>query len=65
VAAECSNCRFFFAFEGSPDESSIGMCKRYAPRPSMSDKTTDSPEVIWPEVDGDDWCGEHAPETPS
>ena len=43
----CPGCRFF------EPVFTHGLCRRYAPRPSV-----DGSEPAWPEVAGDDWCGE-------
>jgi len=65
---ECSNCRFFFPFDGTLSETRSGMCRRYAPRPEMTMGVSErdaSPGVVWPEVGDYDWCGEYAPKDPS
>jgi hypothetical protein len=50
----CSNCRFF-RYGGEPDDDTdVGDCRRYAPRPSEGGGL----RALWPEVHLHEWCGE-------
>ena len=55
----CSTCRHW---ANAPDESTGG-CRRYPPVPHVVPTVAeDGPSFgavsVWPETDGDDWCGE-------
>ena len=63
----CSNCRFFDPF-GTEIHGEIGICRRYAPRPSLpiwvlnAESDVQGPgHAEWhlPHVGDEDWCGEH------
>ena len=59
----CATCKYFRDVDGL-----IGQCHRYAPRPGFyqqvvapATSTVDAMntcQAVWPEVDGDDGCGE-------
>lgn len=44
----CWNCLYF--------EDDAGRCRRYAPRPILTDNIVN--ETAWPDVEPRDWCGE-------
>lgn len=56
----CCSCVFFSPppfqsrFAG---QSSRGQCRRHAP---IFERTDQGPRTIWPLVNEDQWCGEHA-----
>ena len=54
----CDNCRFS-DFVGTLE---FGACRRYAPKASSvqdrDERDSLGPIAKWPEVHGDDWCGE-------
>ena len=70
IKATCKTCNFF---DPSADElSEIGSCRRHAPQPlpssgieieslgqSASGEVTYTTTAYWPEVQPDDFCGEH------
>ena len=57
MSATCQTCRFF----GGIENSDLGRCRRYAPKPIV--RTLGAPSyaapVNWPMVNSDSWCGEH------
>lgn len=65
----CPTCRFFESF-GASINGVIGLCRRHAPRPSVTiwvdhaEQDAQGPgsyQVDFPPVDDEDWCGEHLP----
>jgi hypothetical protein len=62
---ECWYCKFYMDI----GEKGSGECHRHAPSPGPSaffipdpDRDRIGPfEARWPEVEDDDWCGEHQP----
>lgn len=55
---ECRTCRWWDRY---PTKDK-GHCHRRAPQPESSyddDGYPDQPIPLWPQTDGDDWCGEH------
>jgi hypothetical protein len=48
----CKNCRFL----ERDDERRGGECRRYAPRPIVSEPGHG--DALWPLVDAREWCGE-------
>jgi len=73
----CWNCRHFdefgslkydiVYFEDTEQRWTVprwgGYCRRHAPRPDCSSRFDAENDLSteWPEVEGNDWCGEHAP----
>lgn len=53
---KCKNCRFFHEDKAAD----IAECRRRVPNtmPNLQDGSFDT---YWPDVDPEDWCGEHAP----
>jgi hypothetical protein len=56
MTAHCSSCRFW---ESPWEKAEIGLCRRYAPRPSRRDGVGCGAD--WPMTSEDDFCGEHEP----
>jgi hypothetical protein len=55
----CWTCRYWIG-RHRRDEDAIGTCRRYPPRAGKWG--VDIPDRMrWPETNGQDWCGEHAP----
>jgi hypothetical protein len=48
------------AGDRDPDQPGVGECRRHAPPPKVSYETDEDVRsaVIWPDTEGDDWCGE-------
>ena len=62
--ATCASCRWWELWWANPTERTLGMCRRYAPRPKRGaeiDDVDDSSFADWPNTHESDWCGEHAP----
>jgi len=66
----CRNCKNWQALDehldridpataGQPVQ--VGICRRYAPRPSETGTTGEPLDARWPRVASDDWCGEWDP----
>ena len=52
----CNSCAYWRKFRLDPDSTSMGHCRRYAPRP----RAFNPGSVGWPSTHGvDGWCGEH------
>ncbi|RMD65014.1 MAG: hypothetical protein D6826_01040 [Alphaproteobacteria bacterium] len=68
----CRNCNHWDALDEYLDRDDpatagqkvrIGLCRRYAPRPSVAPPGTDTGPgaSLWARVNSDDWCGEWDP----
>lgn len=56
--ATCETCRWWQP-EDLPGRTT-GMCRRLPPQLPGIDPRNGA-DAWWPETDGNDWCGEHAP----
>lgn len=61
----CRDCRYF-----DPDKapgSDRGFCRRRAPIYALTSTLNGEPMpwTCWPEVNGEDWCGEFKPHAPT
>lgn len=54
LEVNCGRCRFVEPTVGDDDEPRAD-CRRYPPQYVVIDG---EPVTIWPQVNGDDWCGE-------
>lgn len=53
----CGTCRFADTIVGDDSVRRFD-CHRYPPGPVFDGR---EPVMVWPQVDLDDWCGEHLP----
>ena len=57
----CGNCRYWLHMDDLDNEPDTGMCRRWAPKPKLfAMETGEWPgaDVLWPELQRTDWCGE-------
>ncbi len=59
MTEKCETCRFYDKYRNSENE---GLCRKNPPMPMT---LVGSPDAVamWPEVQDDDWCGEHQSKT--
>jgi len=58
MVIECRDCRFW---EEAGDGGPSGICRRFAPRPTLLEYGADLPGDLapkWPVTHKADWCGE-------
>ncbi|MBN2061602.1 MAG: hypothetical protein JW882_14420 [Deltaproteobacteria bacterium] len=57
METNCENCKFW---QGEIDIPSMGLCRRYAPRPGHRNplEGPESIDCLWPRTKKDDYCGE-------
>ena len=65
----CANCVYYdwrAGYQSSPQISTRGACRRYAPvLDGRPDEWTMHRRTTWPAVSEDDWCGEFTPTPPT
>jgi hypothetical protein len=55
---ECRDCRYW---ESNDEEGILGICRRFAPRPTLLEYGADIAEDLlpkWPVTQKAEWCGE-------
>jgi hypothetical protein len=57
VEKACKNCRYYHPGRPAPD-GMVGWCQRLPPVMALAYEHDF--QGYWPEVSGDDWCGEFA-----
>jgi hypothetical protein len=61
MGISCGECNFFTPY--SEDDHGKGRCQRYPPVPVYV-AYNEGVDSRWPEVNGNDWCGEFRPPKP-
>lgn len=66
MAGTCPTCRWAEEYSDTPNAAfRFAVCKRLPPTPVRDNSSLHRMRREWPEVNRDDWCGEHQPKKES
>lgn len=59
--SSCIDCRYSQPAHMTTDDAIVLECHRHPPTVTLAGHDIDDIVRLWPQVDPDDWCGEHTP----